>query len=114
MPKKTYHIEHQRLVAGEGYCQCQPHAASRVVVIETTLVPAKNGRKRYFFRKNVQVFSGGGAAARADRLCAALTASTKRSPRIFDRFRQRGVYARSCTIKEYDEIMDRKREEGSY
>lgn len=108
MTKRCYHIEHQRLVTGEGYRACEPHRACRVVIIETTNVPRKGGRKAYQIKRNVQVFSGSAMCLRARALLDSLTAKTKPKPH------KPNVLFRSLTILEYDSINNRTCEEGSY
>lgn len=108
--RKTYCIEPQRLIAGSGYVLCQPHAACRFVIVETTKVPSTHGRKTYSIKRNYHIFSGRGAEARAqqlvDRLC--------RRQQPSDTFRGRKIWGRSLTTVEYDEVMRRRNPLGSY
>jgi hypothetical protein len=113
MPKRAYHIEPQRNVKGEGYVPCLPHQASRFNLIETTTIPSRSGRRAMHIKRSVEIFSGPGAERLAEQRCARLTGHTGPRP-IFSQNSDRQLWGRSLTIREYDEMMDRKREEGSF
>lgn len=108
MTRRTYCVQPQRLKAGSGYVPCEPHQACRVIVLETTFVPKKLGRRAYQTKRIVGNFSGSGMMLSAKLLCDQKTGRSASRPA------SRGVYARSLTIAEYDEVMKRTRETGSY
>ena len=108
MTSKTYTIEHQRLVTGRGYVACEPHRACRVAIKEITSF-RRNGQ-RYRTERTYRIFSGTAASLQArmelDRLIGG--AKSMRAKQ------ERKIWGRSLTIAEYDELMNSKREEGSY
>jgi hypothetical protein len=108
MTRRTYTLQPERLKAGQGYVPCEPHQASRVVVRETTLVPGRAGRKPYRITRTLETFYGSGMMLAARATLDRLTCRTKPKPT------KRGIYARSLTIAEYDEVMRRTRYQGSY
>ena len=103
MARRTYSLHPQRLQLGEGYVPCEPHRASRIVIVETTSVPGKHGRRPYHTKRTVSVFSGAGAMLRArlelDGLIGRSTARTER----------RAAWGRSCTSEEYNRIIEESR-----
>jgi hypothetical protein len=112
MAKKTYSIEPQRLMISSGYVPCEPHQACRVVIIETTSVPPKGGRKAYHIKKVIEQFHGPSALERAAAACARYT--HRSTPRPSIREKASKLWGRSLTINEYDALLERKRFEGSY
>jgi hypothetical protein len=110
MSNRTYTLEPQRLIEGKGYVACEQHRASRIVIVEVTKVPAKQGRRSYFIRRNHQIYSGSAMLLRARQDLDVLVRGTKRR----DEPKSGKIWGRSLTIKEYDAVMNRKREEGSY
>jgi hypothetical protein len=75
---------------------------------ETTLVPGRAGRKPYRITRTLETFYGSGMMLAARATLDRLTCRTKPKPT------KRGIYARSLTIAEYDEVMRRTRYQGSY
>lgn len=109
MTQRCYHIEPQRLRPDHGYVACEPHRATRFVVIETTSVPKRLGRRAYQIKKNVGIFSGSGAHLQARYCCDGYTARTKPRPSTYTRPEP---LARSCTRAEYDAIIERSKGNG--
>jgi hypothetical protein len=108
MTRRTYCVQPQRLAVGKGYVPCEPHQACRVIVLETTFIPRKLGRRAYQTKRIVGNFSGSGMMMQAKLECNRLTGRSQPKPQ------PRGVWGRSLTIAEYDEVMRRSRETGSY
>lgn len=108
MTRRAYSIECQRIIKGEGYVPCDPHRAKRVVVIETTFVPAKAGRKPYQTKRMIAAYSGSAMLAQAKATKDSLVRRAQPKPA------DRKIIGRSCTIAEYDQIMRQRRETGSY
>lgn len=107
--RRTYAVQHQRLVVGQGYTECEPHRACRAVIIETTSVPGKHGRKPYHIKRNYEIFTGPAMTYRARLTLDGLTSKTKGKPK-----EQKAYLYRSLTIVEYDRATSHHRDEGSY
>jgi len=92
-----YLIRPQRLEAGRGYIECEPHQATRVVIVEQTHHRAKAGRKAYTTGKVITTFHGSGAMREArtyvDRLAGKPTSAPR--PTLF----------RSLTRAEYNSTV---------
>jgi len=101
--RRVYSLQPQRLQPGEGYIACEPHRACRVVIIETTFVPPKRGRRAYHIKRKVATFSGSGAMLRAQLELDSLIGRSKPSTD-----RRRGVWGRSMTRLEYDNWLREK------
>lgn len=102
MPKKTYTLECQRSIPGQGCVPCEPHQASRIVILEVTVVPAKGGRPRQRISRNFRMFYGAGGLAEAREMIDRLTRGTLPRPKT------PGIWGRSCTQAEYNDIMSRR------
>lgn len=99
MARKTYTIEHQRLQPGKGYQPCEPHQASRIVLLEITLIPATKGRHPQRITRKLQEFYGAGAAKRAAEQLAICTRGASPRPK------ERRIWGRSLTQLEYNEAV---------
>lgn len=100
MSRRTYTIEPQRLLAGSGYIPCEPHQASRIVILEITIIPPRGGRKRqHRIIKKVDEFHGAEALQRATERLGLLTRGTNPRPKSVK------IWGRSLTRLEYDEVI---------
>lgn len=103
MAKTTYTLEPQRLISGRGYVPCEPHQACRVVIWKITSIPSSKGRRAYRQQRIVANFSGAGAMTLAREEIARLTGKTKKPEQ------PRSIWGRSLTLKEFNEVISRRR-----